>query len=223
MEMAKAGAIENKDSSASIEEELKSLEGMKCRAPHRHEWGDIVYHNAIISSVLSSDNENYNNIEVKIMFINPTHQEMLPCPYLLDNDCKFSEEQCRYSHGEIVPFANLQEYVEPKFDLLTVGSKVLGKQSNKLWQQGVIKRIFKEKCLVKFSSSSKEKELLFHDILPLEMENEDDVSDNVANSDEDENFENVINTCLINIPSSQSFGEWEKYTKVTFRLDHKWD
>jgi hypothetical protein len=35
---------------------------------------------------------------------------MLPCPYFLDGSCKFSEEQCHFSHGALVPFTTIQEY-----------------------------------------------------------------------------------------------------------------
>lgn len=60
---------------------------------------------------------------------------MLPCPYYFDmeKDCHFSEEQCRFSHGELVDYSSLQDYIEPKFENLTVGSEVLAKQSDDLW------------------------------------------------------------------------------------------
>lgn len=44
------------------------------------------------------------------MFTNPTHKEMLPCPYYLDGECRFTDDQCHYSHGEIVSLSSLQEY-----------------------------------------------------------------------------------------------------------------
>lgn len=31
-------------------------EGMKCRVPHKHKWGDVVYHDAMVVAVESSDN-----------------------------------------------------------------------------------------------------------------------------------------------------------------------
>lgn len=72
---------------------------------------------------------------MKVLFLNPTHKEMLPCPYYFDleRDCNFSDDQCHYSHGELVSFSSLQDYVEPKFELLTVGSIVLAKQDDNLW------------------------------------------------------------------------------------------
>lgn len=35
---------------------------------------------------------------------------MIPCNYFLDGDCKFSDEQCRFSHGYVVSFSDLREY-----------------------------------------------------------------------------------------------------------------
>lgn len=44
------------------------------------------------------------------MFVNPTCKEMLPCQYYLSGECKFSDDQCHYSHGYIVNFSKLREY-----------------------------------------------------------------------------------------------------------------
>ncbi|KAJ8917178.1 hypothetical protein NQ315_012670 [Exocentrus adspersus] len=39
-------------------EAFKHVEGMKCRAPHKHQWGDVAYHNAMICSIIpEADNE----------------------------------------------------------------------------------------------------------------------------------------------------------------------
>lgn len=66
-EMEKEGVLtkgnsESKD--ASINEELKALEGSKCRAPHRHQWGDVVYHNAMICSVSTNEEQNGSDFDV---------------------------------------------------------------------------------------------------------------------------------------------------------------
>jgi hypothetical protein len=44
------------------------------------------------------------------MFTNPTQQDMLPCPYYLEGECRFSDQQCRFSHGELVDLLSLKEY-----------------------------------------------------------------------------------------------------------------
>jgi hypothetical protein len=35
---------------------------------------------------------------------------MLPCPYYLEGDCRFSDEQCHFCHGKLVDLASLKEY-----------------------------------------------------------------------------------------------------------------
>ena len=34
-----------------FQEDLDALQGMKCQAPYKHEWGDISYHNALVCAV----------------------------------------------------------------------------------------------------------------------------------------------------------------------------
>ncbi|KAK5650106.1 hypothetical protein RI129_001135 [Pyrocoelia pectoralis] len=203
----------------NIENDLKNLEGMKCRAPHKHNWGDVMYHNAMVCSVLLDEGEqhSFEEIKVKIMFINPTHQEMLPCPYLMEGDCKFDDEQCKYSHGEIVLFSTLKEYNEPNFEL-SVGSIVLAKQIDKLWGRAKIIKVTGENCIVQFESSKKNLKLQLHEVLPLDSDGEEDISDD----DDYSEREDVINMSLLNTPGNQVFGDWEKYTRgIGSKLMHK--
>lgn len=93
-----SGAVERKNDEVN----LKDIEGKKCKAPHKHQWGNVAYHNAMICSVLSDKNE---ELKVKVLYTNPTHQEMLPCPFYFESDCKFSEDQCKFSHGEVVLYS----------------------------------------------------------------------------------------------------------------------
>lgn len=51
-----------------------------------------------------------NIVQVRVLFLNPTHKEILPCPYYLDGKCKFSDQDCRFSHGELIPLSSIQEY-----------------------------------------------------------------------------------------------------------------
>lgn len=34
-------------------------------------------------------------LQVQVLFTHPTHTEMLPCPFYLDGECRFDDEQCR--------------------------------------------------------------------------------------------------------------------------------
>lgn len=69
--MEKEGAVDKKESQSeqsNIQKELDSLEGTKCRAPHEHQWGDVMYHNAIVCSVVSPNKQqSFDEIEVKII------------------------------------------------------------------------------------------------------------------------------------------------------------
>lgn len=104
------------DCSVEIKEKLvnecNNLQGTKCQAPFMYKWAsDVTYHNAIISHIPDLQHANSSEeVEVKVMFTNPTHKEMMPCPYYLEGDCKFSDEKCRYSHGELVLLSSLKEY-----------------------------------------------------------------------------------------------------------------
>lgn len=144
---------------------------------------------------------------------------MLPCPYYYESDCKFTDEKCRFSHGEIVSYSSLQEYIEPKFDLLTRGSSILAKQANNLWYRAIVKKIYEGKCLVKFESNKKEEEIVLEHIFPLTGDNES--SEYVSTDDDDDSNkfeingdEDVINMSLMITPPNLALGEWEKYTKV---------
>ncbi|KAL1487745.1 hypothetical protein ABEB36_015581 [Hypothenemus hampei] len=234
-EMAKEGAFEtlkNEDdvkaypsTSSTINKNFVDLEGKKFRAPHKHPWGQLSYHNAMVCSV-PPDITDPNELQVKVLFLNPTHNEMLPCPYYFDcdKDCRFSEDQCKYSHGETVPFKSLQEYIEPNFEDLKIGSEVLAKQDDNLWYRARITQILEEKCLVKFESRNLKnkqcEEVLFKDILPLERgdtESESDIEEQLNVEDEEISSkklrEELINKSLMITPSSNPLGEWEKYTK----------
>lgn len=188
---------------------------MKCQAPHKHSWGAIAYHNALVCDVIkTSESHSFNAIQVRVLFTNPTHQEMLPCPYFLeDSNCKFSDEQCRYSHGEIVPFSSLREYKEPRFDNLKIGSMVLSK-NDKLWHRARVTKIGEKKCCVKFESIKNEISVPLENILPLE-EDESNIQTSSSDSEESENENDYfVQKSLLSVVPSQALGEWEKHTKV---------
>lgn len=137
---------------------------------------------------------------------------MVPCPYFLDTNCKFSEEKCHFSHGEVVLFSSLREYVVPNFESVQIGSKILAKGVDKLWHRASIKRLFDEKCVVKFDLNSKDMELKFCDILPL---GNDDIEDYDSDSSNTLSYEEVVNMSLVVTPATHALGEWEKFTKVS--------
>ncbi|KAH1013112.1 zinc finger CCCH-type with G patch domain-containing protein isoform X1 [Dendroctonus ponderosae] len=204
---------------------FKDLEGKKFRAPHHHHWGQLTYHNAMVCSV-PDEISNPDDLQVKVLFLNPTHTEMLPCPYYFDceKDCRFSDEQCRFSHGELVAYSSLQDYIEPKFEHLIVGSAILAKQADDLWYRAKITKILEEKCLVRFDSKSvnndASEEIAFKHILPLENYENGDSDDVIEESEDEENLfekaqtrQQIIDRSLMQTPGPARLGDWEKYTK----------
>lgn len=55
-----------------LQDDLKALEGTKCRAPHGSSWGGTGYHNAMVCSVFKNDDElsSLNDILVCILTYN---------------------------------------------------------------------------------------------------------------------------------------------------------
>ncbi|XP_076674218.1 zinc finger CCCH-type with G patch domain-containing protein isoform X2 [Andrena cerasifolii] len=209
--------------SNNIEEELRQLEGMKCRAAHGSNWGGVGYHNAMICSVHREDNmeiRNMQDIKVRVLFLNPTHKEMLPCPYYLDGKCKFSDETCRFSHGELVPLSSIQEYREPDFLNIRMGSRILAKQKNQLWHRCVVLKMPDEDLgifRIKFEASGTITEVPLQDILPLDdvdLDMSDTSEDTDTESDSPEiTKEEVIHKSLLAVESNALLGNWEKHTR----------
>ncbi|XP_015602108.1 zinc finger CCCH-type with G patch domain-containing protein [Cephus cinctus] len=213
----------NTSAANGIEDELKALEGTKCRAPHGSSWGGTGYHNAMVGSIYKSNQEeirSMNDIKVRVLFMNPTHKEMLPCPYFLDGACKFSDEQCHYSHGEVVPFSSLQEYREPDFSSIKMGSRVLAMHTNKLWHRSVVLKLpekNEEKFRVKFEASGNILEVSLQDLLPLgdaDLDMSDSSDDSELETEVvEKNQEHLVHKSLLTLNGSEALGNWERHTR----------
>ncbi|KYN35793.1 Zinc finger CCCH-type with G patch domain-containing protein, partial [Trachymyrmex septentrionalis] len=213
--------------SGSIEDELKELEGTKCKAPHGSTWGGIGYHNAMICSVYKDSSEVIK--DARVFFLNPTHKEMIPCPYFLNGSCKFSDENCHYCHGKIVPFSNLQEYKEPDFHNIKIGSKVLTKQKNNMWYRSIVLKLPEkngDEYRLKFESSGQIVEAGLQDLFPLDDTNLEmsNTFNDSNNGDEDVNNDNelqpnsyinnqLVHKSLLTLQSNEPLGNWEKHTR----------
>ncbi|KAK2584135.1 hypothetical protein KPH14_006569 [Odynerus spinipes] len=221
-----------------IEDELKQLEGMKCRAHHSSSWDSTGYHNAMICSVHKSAKpvfKSMHEIQVRVLFINPTHKEMLPCPYYLNGNCKFSDDQCHFSHGEVVPLSNLQEYKEPNFGKIKTGSRVLVKQDNKLWHRSVVIKLpdeAEELYRVKLEAKGDIAEVGLQDLVPLDSTDSEmsDTSDDDIEIEEIDDTkpeltdtslqtpqncikQELIDKSLLTPQGNQPLGNWEKHTR----------
>lgn len=226
-EMAKTGAYdaddnENKspkdesknDDDSNIEDELSTLLGMKCSVYHTHKWGgQPTLHNAMVSAIVPrQDDDQFKDLQVRVLFTHPTHTEMLPCPFYLDGECKFSDEQCRYSHGAVTHLSNLKEAIEPHFESLKIGSRILLKlkppededisltkkstEKYHLWHRAVIKFIDLEDkiCIAKLEQGIKtgekrkivsdEYKVSIEDIFPLDNDdNDSDSGDSLSDTE----------------------------------------
>ncbi|XP_032676038.1 zinc finger CCCH-type with G patch domain-containing protein [Odontomachus brunneus] len=211
---------------SGIEDELKQLEGMKCKAPYGSSWGGTGYHNAMVCSVYGNSNEeikDIHDIKIRVFFLNPTHKEMIPCPYFLDGSCKFSDENCHYSHGEIVAFSSLQEYKDPDFHNIKMGSRVLAKQKNNMWHRSVVLKLPEKEegeYRVKFEASGKIIEASLQDLLPL-GDADLEMSDTSDDSDEDDAGSNSLSQSdvqsthksLLTLQVDEPLGNWERHTR----------
>lgn len=88
---------DDKNESKYSEEEEESdreeeeLSGMKVKAPYYSSWGTLEYHNAMI--VGTEDLED-GSAGVRVLYLYPTHKSLKPCPFFLDDKCRF-KENCR--------------------------------------------------------------------------------------------------------------------------------
>nr|XP_018912868.1 PREDICTED: zinc finger CCCH-type with G patch domain-containing protein [Bemisia tabaci] len=211
---------------ADIQNELEHIVGSKCQAPFDH-FGESSYHNALVINVETPDEvSSMDDIMVQILFVNPIYKNMVPCPYFLEGDCKFSADQCHFSHGHAVPFIELKEYKEPDFSKAVPGCAVLAKMGDGLWKRAIlISRLDDTTCSVKLeSSASAEMEIQLQDILPLETSAGEDLSDSDSSSSSEEDGVNnveelderklaLINETLLNPQTRSALGAWEKHTK----------
>lgn len=74
---------------------MLNVVGKKISAPHTQAWGGTTYHNALVCAADNVDDVPIENIRIKVLFTNPMHQNMIPCPFYLNGECKFDTEKCR--------------------------------------------------------------------------------------------------------------------------------
>ncbi|KFQ77595.1 Zinc finger CCCH-type with G patch domain-containing protein [Phoenicopterus ruber ruber] len=196
----------------SDREEEEELSGMKVKAPYYSSWGTLEYHNAMI--VGTEDLED-GSAGVRVLYLYPTHKSLKPCPFFLDDKCRF-KENCRFSHGQVVSVEELQPFQEPNLSALEVGSACLAKHSDGIWYTAKITDIDSGYYTVKFDSLLLKEAVVEGDSVIPPLRSEDGASS--AESDEDsvddsgyakgapENGE-WTPAC------SSSFGGWEAHTR----------
>lgn len=73
------------------EEGEDELSGTKVRAPYRTSWGTLEYHNAMVVGAEPPDGV---EAQVRVFYVYPTQKSMKPCPFYLEDKCRF-QENCR--------------------------------------------------------------------------------------------------------------------------------
>ncbi|KAF3696568.1 Zinc finger CCCH-type with G patch domain-containing protein [Channa argus] len=130
------------------EEEEDDLSGTKVRAPYRTTWGTLEYHNAMVVGAEPPDGEEE---KVRVLYVYPTQKSMKPCPFYLEDKCRF-QENCRFSHGEVVYVSELREFMEFDLSNLEEGSSCLARHEDGIWYPAKIKEIDSGFYTVKFDS-----------------------------------------------------------------------
>ncbi|KAM6053846.1 zinc finger CCCH-type with G patch domain-containing protein [Chlamydotis macqueenii] len=198
------------------EEEEEELSGMKVKAPYYSSWGTLEYHNAMI--VGTEDLED-GSAGVRVLYLYPTHKSLKPCPFFLDDKCRF-KENCRFSHGQVVSAEELQPFQEPDLGALEVGSACLAKHSDGIWYTAKITDIDSGYYTVKFDSLLLKEAVVEGDsiIPPLRSDDAADSAESDEDSVDDAGYAKVIDSGVPEsgewIPAcSSSFGGWEAHTR----------
>lgn len=176
----------------------------KCRAPFKSSTGES-FHNAFIADILADEDE--DDVTVKVFFLNPLQDKMKACEYFFTNRCTF-EDNCRFSHGEVLKYSALKPYQHPNYKQLKSKTHVLVKVES-LWKPGSVVECSQKlkTCQVKLHTSGTSFDCPFSDVLPP-LETNSDSSD--LSTEEDEDFESSMTSNVLQI--DDKFGEWEKFT-----------
>ncbi|XP_035422993.1 zinc finger CCCH-type with G patch domain-containing protein [Cygnus atratus] len=198
------------------EEEEEELSGMKVKAPYYSSWGTLEYHNAMI---VGTEYLEDGSAGVRVLYLYPTHKSLKPCPFFLDDKCRF-KENCRFSHGQVVPVEELQPFQEPNLSTLEVGSACLAKHSDGIWYTAKITDIDSGYYTVKFDSLLLKEAVVEGDSIIPPLRSDDGASSAESDEDsvDDSGYAKVIDS---GVPEngewapacSSSFGGWEAHTR----------
>uniref|UniRef100_A0A8B9TBC6 Zinc finger CCCH-type with G patch domain-containing protein n=1 Tax=Anas platyrhynchos TaxID=8839 RepID=A0A8B9TBC6_ANAPL len=190
----------------SDREEEEELSGMKVKAPYYSSWGTLEYHNAMI---VGTEYLEDGSAGVRVLYLYPTHKSLKPCPFFLDDKCRF-KENCRFSHGQVVSVEELQPFQEPNLSTLEVGSACLAKHSDGIWYTAKITDIDSGYYTVKFDSLLLKEAVVEGDSIIPPLRSEDAASS--AESDED----SVDDSGYAKGESGEENGEWAPACSSSF-------
>uniref|UniRef100_A0A146X789 Zinc finger CCCH-type with G patch domain-containing protein n=1 Tax=Fundulus heteroclitus TaxID=8078 RepID=A0A146X789_FUNHE len=197
------------------EEGEDELSGTKVRAPYRTSWGTLEYHNAMVVGGEPADGE---EAQVRVLYVYPTQKSMKPCPFYLEDKCRFLEN-CRFSHGEVVYVSELREFIESDLSNLEEGSACLARHEDGIWYPAKIKEIDSGFYTVKFDSLLMKDAVVEADGVIPPLREDDPLS---SDSDSDDTgdgdslgYAKVLDSAAESAVTvnSASFGGWEAHTR----------
>ncbi|NWI95129.1 ZGPAT protein, partial [Pitta sordida] len=203
---------EGEEESEREEEEEEELSGMKVKAPYYSSWGTLEYHNAMI---VGTEELEDGSAGVRVLYLYPTHKSLKPCPFFLDDKCRF-KENCRFSHGQVVSVEELQPFQEPDLSTLGVGSACLAKHSDGIWYTARITDVDSGYYTVKFDSLLLKEAVVEGDsvIPPLRSEDAAESAESDEDNVDDSGYAKGVPENGEWTPAcSSSFGGWEAHTR----------
>ncbi|KAM9856196.1 zinc finger CCCH-type with G patch domain-containing protein [Aulostomus maculatus] len=197
------------------EEEEDDLSGTKVRAPYRTSWGTLEYHNAMVVGAEPPDGK---EAQVRVLYIYPTQKSMKPCPFYLEDKCRFLDN-CRFSHGEVVYVSELREFLDCDLSNLEEGSSCLARHEDGIWYPAKITDIDSGFYTVKFDSLLLKEAVVEADGIIPPLREDDPLSsdsdmDDAGNGDDVAYAKYMDSTEDTNtILNASSFGGWEAHTR----------
>ncbi|XP_075702269.1 zinc finger CCCH-type with G patch domain-containing protein [Rhinoderma darwinii] len=201
------------NSEEEAEDDEEEISGMKVKAPYYSTWGTLEYHNAM---VVGSEQMEGGGPGVRVLYLYPTHKAMKPCPYFLDGKCLFNEN-CRFSHGRVVPVNELQVFEEPDISNLRIDTPCLAKHEDGIWYSARITDLDDNFYTVKFDSVLLKDAVLEADAIipPLRESDSSSSDDEDLEGAEDSGYARVLmDSGEVGVtPCSSEFAGWEAHTR----------
>ena len=132
---------------------------------------------------------------------------MKPCSFYMNDSCKFSDEKCKFSHGELVDFNELRDFKEPDYSRIkgnVEGTRILVLDGESgLWKNAsLIQYEDHDKVHIRFNQE---------EIVTVSLDCVLPTGNSDNDSSEEEEFapvELALSRGLVN-----PLGDWESYTK----------
>ncbi|KAL4646233.1 zinc finger CCCH-type with G patch domain-containing protein [Arapaima gigas] len=200
------------DEDEDEDEDVETMSGMKVQAPYRTTWGTLEYHNAM---VVGTEYVEGAEPHVRVLYVHPTQKSMKPCPYFLEDKCRFMED-CRFSHGEVVAVSELRNFQESDLSKLQEGSSCLARHDDGIWYPAKITEIDNGYYTVKFDSLLQKELVVEADGIMPPMRDDDPQSSESEDDAEFSAFAKVVDSTETEAwpsASNSAFGGWEAHTR----------